>query len=84
MTILSWSYVVSLMLRVHIAEYIMWQLRVAYFQKYVSLKSLTTWDNVSDRRVSVFIHKRWYVYVFLRGLSSWNVHILFSFYYEFH
>lgn len=58
MTILSWSYVVSLMLRVHIAEYIMWQLRVAYFQKYVSLKSLTTWDNVSDRRVSVFIHKR--------------------------
>lgn len=51
MTILSWSYIVSLMLRVHIAEYIMWQLRVAYFQKYVSLKSLTTWDNILESLV---------------------------------
>lgn len=38
-----------LMLRVQIAEYIMWQLRVAYFQKYVNLKGLTTWDKVSAR-----------------------------------
>lgn len=48
MTIMSWSYIVCLMLRVHIAEDVMWQLRVAYFQKYVNLKGLTTWDDVSD------------------------------------
>ncbi|XP_063588724.1 LOW QUALITY PROTEIN: uncharacterized protein LOC134765858 [Penaeus indicus] len=48
MTILSWSYIVCLMLRVQIAEYIMWQLRVAYFQKYVNLKGLTTWDNILE------------------------------------
>lgn len=48
MTILSWSYIVCLMLRVQIAEDAMWQLRVAYFQKFVNLKGLTTWDEVLD------------------------------------
>lgn len=48
MTFFSWSYIICLMLRVQIAEDAMWQLRVAYFQKFVNLKGLTTWDGVSD------------------------------------
>lgn len=55
MTLLSWSYIVCLMLRVQIAEDAMWQLRVAYFQKFVNLKGLTTWDGVSSFLIMLFI-----------------------------
>ncbi|KAG7157719.1 Polycystic kidney disease 1 like 1-like, partial [Homarus americanus] len=48
MTVLSWSYMVCLMLRVQIAEDAMWQLRVAYFKKFVNLTGLATWDNILE------------------------------------
>ncbi|KAG0719663.1 Polycystin-2 [Chionoecetes opilio] len=48
MTVVSWSYMVCLMLRVQIAEDAMWQFRVAYFQKFVNLKGLTTWDEARN------------------------------------
>ncbi|KAK7067468.1 hypothetical protein SK128_018136 [Halocaridina rubra] len=55
MTVFSWSYVVCLMLRVQIAEDIMWQLRVAYFRTFVNLKSLVTWDMILEAHMGVML-----------------------------
>lgn len=55
MTVFSWSYIVCLMLRVQIAEDAMWQLRVAYFQKFVNLKGLTTWDGVLETLIGCML-----------------------------
>nr|XP_053655234.1 uncharacterized protein LOC128704203 [Cherax quadricarinatus] len=55
MTIVSWSYIVCLMLRVDIAEDALWQLRVAYFQKFVNLKGLTTWDNILHALIGIML-----------------------------
>lgn len=55
MTTFSWSYVVCLMLRVQIAEDIMWQLHVAYFRTFVNMKSLVTWDNILEAQIGAMV-----------------------------
>lgn len=55
LTILLWSYVICLMLRVQITEDLQWQLKVFYYQKYVNLKSAMTWDSVLDALLGIII-----------------------------
>ncbi|KAK4293210.1 hypothetical protein Pmani_034078 [Petrolisthes manimaculis] len=55
MTLLAWIYVVSLMLRVQIAEDAMWQLRVGYFRHFVNLKGLITWDYFLESLVGMML-----------------------------
>lgn len=45
---LLWGYLVCIMLRVHIAEDLLWQLKVSYYDKYVNLKSVVTWDYIIE------------------------------------
>ncbi|CAL4064898.1 unnamed protein product, partial [Meganyctiphanes norvegica] len=55
MMLFAWGYIVCLMLRVQIAEDIQWQLKVAYFQKFVNIKTLTTWDEVLESLIGMLL-----------------------------
>ncbi|KAF2364055.1 PLAT/LH2 domain [Trinorchestia longiramus] len=58
LTILVWSYIICLMLRVQIAEDLMWQLKVSYFEKFVNLKGVMEWDSTISSILGfiMFIH----------------------------
>ena len=64
---LIWCYMICLMIRAYIAEDLLWLLKVSYYQQFVNIKSLMSWDNALDSILALLI----WIHV-LRSLCLFN------------